>query len=165
MFLSGIRIAGAAVIATAVMAAGLMVFVAMMAFATTSTAQAPEVGEYTLDIPEPEQEAAPEAPAVVAPAPIVPETVVPTETVEPEPVEKKKKPKPEPPFIDPYDGLGLSQPLAYQQGDAVSALSRTGFVIPMGIALLVMTGLLIRSRRRLRAAQGDSRNSTPSQGS
>lgn len=144
MFLIGIRIAGAAVIA----------LVAMMAFAPGAMAQAecPECEEYTLDIPEPEPDPV-VAPAPVAPIPVEPVPVEPV-AVEPEP-EKKPKPKPDPPFINPYDGLGLSQPLAFQRGDAVSALSRAGFVIPMGIALLVMTGLLIRSRRQLRQAHAE----------
>lgn len=146
MFSSGIRIAGAAVIATA-----LILLVAMTALATGASAQAdcPECEEYTLDIPEPEPEVTPVAPVepVVTPAPVEP-------TALPEPEPKKKKPKPDPPFINPYDGLGLSQPLAFQRGDAVSALSRAGFVIPMGIALLIMTGLLIRSRRNSRGLDG-----------
>lgn len=144
------------------MATAMISLATMIAFPAASAAQAPEVEEYTLDIPEPEPPPVTEAPPAVAPE-VVPESVAPVAT-EPEPKEKKK-PKPDPPFINPYDGFGLSQPLAFQRGDAVSALSQTGFVIPMGVALLIMTGLLIRSRRQLRAANAGSRNSGSPDGS
>lgn len=152
MFSNGIRMAGAAVIAVA----------AMMAFASGAAAQAcPECEEYQLDIPEPEPEPVPEAP-------VVPETVAPVVGEEPAEVaeEPEKKRKPEPlPFVNPYEGLGLSQPLAFQRGDAASALTRAGFVIPMGISLLVMAGLLIRSRRQLASARGEAaRNSSRDEG-